>query len=66
MLRRVGYALLFAGVLIDIASEQIALLRGLVRRQLARAADDVLPPENRLLDLALEILAYSQAAEASA
>jgi hypothetical protein len=64
-LRRVGYGLLFAGVLVQIASEQIALVRGVVRRQLSRAVDDALPPENRILDVALEILAYSEASEAS-
>jgi hypothetical protein len=64
-LRRVGYALLFTGVLVQIASEQIVLLRGFARRHFSRAVDDVLPPENRILDLALEVLAYSEASETS-
>jgi hypothetical protein len=59
--RRIGYGLLVAAIVIDIASIPFASVRGFVRTQRARAFDEVLPRENLVVDLALGVLASSDA-----
>jgi hypothetical protein len=60
-LRRVGFGLLIAAVVVDLLSVAIAPLRGFVRKQWSRAVDDVVPQEHRLLDLALDVLRSTDA-----
>jgi hypothetical protein len=59
--RRIGYGLLIAAVVIDVASIPLGSMRKFVRTQRARAFDEVLPRENLIVDLALGVLASSDA-----
>jgi hypothetical protein len=54
--RRVGYALLIAAVVIDIATGPVVSFRAFARSQWSKAFDEALPPENLVIDLALAVL----------
>jgi hypothetical protein len=60
ILRRVGFGLLIAAVVVELASEPFATLRTFARSQWSKAVDDVLPRENRFVDLALGVLASAK------
>ncbi len=59
MLRRIGYGLLVAAVVADIASGPILAARQGVRKQWFKVLDEALPRENILLDVALGFLGAS-------
>ena len=58
-LRRVGYSVLVAAIILDIASGPIASVGDIVRAQWSKAMDLTLPRENILLDVALSVLGAS-------
>ena len=57
--RRIGLALLFGAVVVDVLSPHVAHVRKRVRTRWSRFADGVLPDERRLLDFALVMLDVS-------
>jgi len=59
--RRVGYALLLAAVVVELASGPVVSLKRIARSQWSKAFDEALPRENLVLDLALGVLNSSNA-----
>jgi hypothetical protein len=58
-MRRIGYGLLVSAIVLDVVSVQVAGVRKFFGAQWASFADEVLPNDRPVLDLALAILGVS-------